>query len=95
MQSARVIGHATATIKHASMQGWKLLIAQPLGVADRADGEPVLVIDGMGAGRGSKVIITSDGKAVSQMLGDDHSPVRWAVIGIEDDPTGRTQGTTE
>lgn len=84
MQLATVIGHATATMKHSSMNGWKLLVVQPLTVTGGADGEPVLVVDGMGAGRGSNVIITSDGKAVSQMLGDDRSPVRWAVIGIQD-----------
>ena len=37
MQLARVIGNATSTVKHRSMQGWKLLIIQPLG----PDGRPL------------------------------------------------------
>ena len=85
MQLGKVIGHATATIKHPSMNGWKLLVVQTLDAKGGADGEPVLVIDDLGAGAGQRVMITSDGKAVSQMLGDDKSPVRWAVIGIVDD----------
>ena len=54
MQTAIIVGHATATVKHASMAGWKLLIAQPLGVEDNPDGEPQLVIDTFGAGVGAR-----------------------------------------
>ncbi len=85
MQLGKVIGHATSTVKHPSMNGWKLLIVQSLDAKGGADGEPVLAIDELGTGIGQRVMITSDGKAVSQMLGDDKSPVRWAVIGTVDD----------
>ena len=84
MQLGKVIGHATSTVKHSSMNGWKLLVVQMLDAKGGADGEPVLCVDNLGAGAGQRVMITSDGKAVSQMLGDDKSPVRWAVIGIAD-----------
>ena len=30
MNLALVIGHATATIKHPSFKGWKLIVVQPL-----------------------------------------------------------------
>lgn len=85
MQLGKVIGHATSTVKHPSMNGWKLLIVQSLDAKGGADGEPVLAIDELGTGIGQRVMITSDGKTVSQMLGDDKSPVRWAVIGTVDD----------
>ena len=84
MQLGKVIGHATSTVKHSSMNGWKLLVVQTLDAKGGADGEPVLAVDNLGAGAGQRVMITSDGKAVSQMLGDDKSPVRWAVIGTLD-----------
>lgn len=84
MQIAKVIGRATSTVKHASMQGWKLLIVQPLGVSDSLDGEPVLAIDNMGGGRGDRVMITSDGKYVREIMASNNTPVRWAVIGIQD-----------
>lgn len=85
MQLANVIGHATATVKHPALQGWKLLVVQPLNAAHKADGEPFLAIDQMGAGRGDRVILTSDGKAVREMMNSNNTPVRWAVMGLTDE----------
>ena len=48
------------------------------------EGDPILVIDKLGAGRGEMVMITSDGIGAREMLGHDKSPVRWSVIGIPD-----------
>lgn len=84
MQIAKVIGRTTSTVKHTSMQGWKLLIVQPLGMNDSLDGEPVLAIDNLGGGRGDRVMITSDGKYVREIMASNNTPVRWAVIGIQD-----------
>ena len=84
MQLAEIIGRATATVKHSSMDGWRLLIAQPLGASDQDDGEPVIVIDDLGSGRGDKVMITSDGKYVTEIVGTKAFPIRWVVLGIAD-----------
>ena len=80
-----VEGNAVATIKHSSMVGWKVLIVQPLDNDGRADGDPLLVIDRLGAGRGVKVLISNDGKGAREMVGDTTSPVRWTVIGVLDE----------
>ena len=86
MLTAKVIGHATATVKHVSMEGWKLLVVQPLAAdGSSPDGEPVLAIDRLGAGRRDRVIISSDGKSTRELMGHMATPVRWAVIGIEDE----------
>ena len=79
-----VEGTATATIRHPSMKGWKLLIVQPTDVDRKPDGDPVLAIDMLGAGHGSEVVISNDGKSTREMVGDTTSPVRWAVIGLVD-----------
>lgn len=84
MNLAKVLGHATATTKHPSMNGWRLLVVQPIDIAGGADGEPLLAIDNIGGGKGDMVLLTSDGGAVGEMLGRKDSPVRWAVIGIPD-----------
>lgn len=84
MQIAEVIGRATSTVKHPSMDGWRLLIAQPLGIRGQDDGHPIIVIDELGSGRGDKVIITSDGKHVQEMVKAENSPVRYATLGIVD-----------
>ncbi len=85
MQLAHVIGTATATLKHPSLEGRRILIVQPLR-ADRkaADGDPLLAVDGVGAGSGEYVMITSDGKGARELLGHAVTPVRWTVIGIRD-----------
>ena len=79
-----VEGTVTSHVKHPSMNGWKLLIIQPLDVAGKADGDPVLAIDPLGAGHGCKVVISNDGKGTREIVGSGISPVRWAVLGIVD-----------
>ena len=85
MLPGRVVGNATATVKHPSMEGWKLLVVQPLLADGRsADGDPILAVDALGAGMGDLVIVSSDGKGTRELLKSNNTPVRWAVIGIRD-----------
>ncbi len=79
-----VEGVAISTIKHRSLGGWKLLVVQPLTFGDAPDGDPLLAIDMIGAGRGIKVVVSNDGKGTREMIGDTNSPARWAVIGLVD-----------
>jgi ethanolamine utilization protein EutN len=84
MQRARVVGHATATVKHASLTGWRLLIVQPLGPNGGADGEPLLAIDSLGAALGSTVVVVNDGSAIRDLVGSKTSPIRFMVQGLCD-----------
>jgi ethanolamine utilization protein EutN len=85
MQLGLVVGTANATVKHRSMQGCKLLLVQLLGADGRsADGEPVLAVDRLGAGKRDMVVVSNDGQATRELLGDQNTPVRWSVIGIRD-----------
>ncbi len=86
MLSAVVLGSAVSTIKHHSMDGCKLLVVQPtMADGKTPDGYPLVAIDTIGAGKGERVMITSDGAGTRKMLNADATPVRWSVIGIEDD----------
>ena len=84
MQLARVLGNAVATVKHASLHGWRLLVVQPLGVNEQPDGEPLLAIDSVGSALLDRVIISNDGAGARQMVGSKTSPARWFVMGIQD-----------
>ena len=84
MQLARVVGHATATVKHASLTGCRLLIVQPLGAAGGPDGEPLLAIDALGAAAGTTVVIVNDGSAIRELVGSKTSPIRYMVQGLCD-----------
>lgn len=85
MQPAKVIGSVTATVKHSSMQGAKMLLIQPQLVNGAADGDPIIAIDGVGAGIGETVMVTSDGRHSRKILQTDATPVRWTIIGIIDE----------
>ena len=85
MQLGTVIGHATATVKHPSLQGWRLLVVQMLDAAGGDEGPPILAVDHLGSGRGDEVILTSDGSSVRELMGSDQTPVRWAIIGLADE----------
>ena len=80
MRTATIRGHVTSTIKHNSLNGWRLLIAVP----ESPDLAPQIVIDNLGAGIGQRVIISSDGSESRKMIGDQLSPARWNVVGIID-----------
>ncbi|MEO0586034.1 MAG: EutN/CcmL family microcompartment protein [Planctomycetota bacterium] len=85
MQLARVAGRATSTVKHPSLKGAKLLIAEVLDNALQPVGYPVIVLDTLGAGRGDRVVITSDGLGLRNLLEDNQSPARWWTLSIVDD----------
>jgi microcompartment protein CcmK/EutM len=66
------------------MQGWRLLVVQPLDKEGADEGEPMLAIDYLGAGAGDRAILSNDGAAARHMIGSNTSPVRWFVMGIAD-----------
>jgi ethanolamine utilization protein EutN len=85
MLKARVVGHAVATVKHPSLRGWRLALVQPVAADLRQpDGEPLLVIDHLGAACGAWVVVSNDGQGARELVGDPRSPVRWFVLGICD-----------
>lgn len=84
MYIARIEGSITATLKHKSLEGCRLLIAQRLETGGQAVGEPQVVVDNLGAGIGSRVMVTSDGQYARQVLGDNSTPSRFFVVGIVD-----------
>ena len=69
MQLARIIGTATATVKHPSLAGATLLVVQPL-MADRRspDGDPQLASTRWRRRVGDVVVITSDGRLLREIL---------------------------
>ena len=85
MQTAKIIGHATATLKHPSLNGWKLVVLQPLDINEEPDEFPQIAIDPLGARQGDHVFFMSDVKYVQQLTGRKDSPIRFSVQGILDE----------
>ena len=85
MQLGLVIGHATSTIKHRSLNGWRLAVVQPLGANRGPDADPVIAADKFAAALGQTVVMNTDGKAARELMRDEKSPVRYFVIGVVDE----------
>lgn len=85
MLLARVEGNVVATRKHPSLEGWRLVVCQPIDKAGQPEGSPQVAIDSHGAGMHQEVVISSDGAAARNAVGDQKSPVRWLVIGVVDE----------
>lgn len=85
MQLASVIGRTNATIKHSALNGWRLLIVQPLDLAGGDDGDPQIAIDNLGSSMGGKVMITADGAAIREVMDRVDTPVRFLIIGMVDE----------
>jgi ethanolamine utilization protein EutN len=80
MRLATIHGYVTSTMKHKSLEGWRLLIAVP----ESPDLAPQIVLDPLGAAIGQRVMISSDGSEARKIVKDERSPARWTVMGIID-----------
>ncbi|MGC4053133.1 MAG: EutN/CcmL family microcompartment protein [Paludibaculum sp.] len=84
MLIARVIGDITATQKHLSHEGKKLLLVQPLDLDGTNRGMPVIAVDSVSAGIGDRVLLVQDGFAAFTTVGLKIAPIDSAVIGVID-----------
>jgi len=85
MLLARVEGNIVATRKHPSLNGWRLVVCQPISGDGQPEGSPQVAIDAHGAGMHQQVVISSDGLSARKAVGDDRSPVRWLVTAVVDE----------
>jgi len=86
MYYGRVVGSATSTVKHPSMDGFKLLLVMALQADGKTpEGDPILAVDRLTAGHDETVVVTSDGIGTRELLSSKTSPVRWSVCGLVDE----------
>jgi ethanolamine utilization protein EutN len=84
MLIARVVGELVATQKHASHEGVKLLLVQPLNLDGSNRGDAVVAVDAVDAGAGDKVLLATEGFSAMTSVGRPNSPIDMAVIGFVD-----------
>ena len=82
MITAKLIDNIWATRKAASLQGYKLMLAEVIGGTQ--GGRRMVVVDTIGAGIGERVIVTT-GSSARRMLENDQIPVDAVVVGIIDE----------
>jgi ethanolamine utilization protein EutN len=86
MQRARIDGTVVVASGHPSLQGWRILICQPLEENGSDEGEPVLALDELGAALHSEVVFTTDGSFARAEVNDPRSPVRNTILALVDEP---------
>jgi ethanolamine utilization protein EutN len=84
MLIARVLGEVVATQKHASHEGRKILMVQPLNLDGSERGDAVLALDSVDAGVGDRVLLVTEGYSAMTSVGRPESPIDMAVIGVID-----------
>ena len=90
---ARIDGTLTAAKKHDLLAGVRFLLAQRLEADGATSGEPLVLLDRMGARHGSTVLVSTDGDIAREWLGTT-VPARLVVVGIVD-RVGRGAGARE
>lgn len=80
---ARIDGTVTSTIKHPTLAGWRLLIGQRLEPGGQQSGDPLILVDTVGAGLGSTVLVSTDNEPLRKQSGNT-APARLLVVGIVD-----------
>jgi ethanolamine utilization protein EutN len=84
MLLALVIGDVTASHKHRSHEGQKLLLVQPLHLDGSNRGDAVIAVDAVDAGPGDRVLLVTEGFSAMTAVGRPESPIDMAVIGFVD-----------
>jgi len=85
MRIGKVIGNIWATRKDVRLEGYKLLLVQPLNILDNSrDRVPIVAIDTIGAGVGETVIFVG-GSSARSVAKDTSTPVDATIVGIVDD----------
>jgi ethanolamine utilization protein EutN len=91
---ARIEGTVVAATRHPTLDGCRFLVARRLEANGTAADEPNVVLDWLGAARGSTVLISTDGDIARERLGNN-TPARMVVMGLVDEvqqPTGTQRG---
>lgn len=80
---ARIDGTVVPATKHATLEGCRFLIAQRLEADGSMGAEPLVIVDWLGAGTGSTVLVSTDGDIARARYGNT-TPARMVVAGIVD-----------
>lgn len=81
---ARVKGNVTASVKHPSYTGHRLMIVQPINEDGTDKGQSFLAFDSTAAGSGDVVLVSQEGNTARQLLGGKSDPFHSVIVGIVD-----------
>lgn len=79
----RVIGTVVSSAKWVTLEGWKLLLVQPLDRHEQAAGAPLVAIDRTGVGKGELVMLEKSKEAILGLT-NELTPADAAIVGRVD-----------
>lgn len=83
MYLGRVIGTCVATVKYTGLQGYRLLIVEPIHEDGSVNGEPHVAVDVTQAGPGDRVFLVGSREA-ALACEPTFVPVDAAIVAIVD-----------
>ena len=84
MQYGRVCGTVVSTLKHADLEGYKMLLVQPFDLEGKPTGRKILALDTIDAGDDDWVLLLDEGSSASSVMENPRGPVRTLVVGVVD-----------
>jgi ethanolamine utilization protein EutN len=81
---AKVVGTVVTTIGHRDFKHRRLLVVQPLGLAQETPDEDFIALDNTQAGIGDTVLINREGNGARQVLANPDACVISVIVGIVD-----------
>lgn len=86
MKLGRVIGTVVTPVQHPAYDGKRLLAVRPVNPdGSDADDRMFVAVDRAQAGVGDRVLLLAEGSSVRDVLGEEHAPIRCAVVGVIDE----------
>jgi microcompartment protein CcmK/EutM len=84
MTLAKVAGTVVATMKCGDLEGYKLLVLQPVDPQGNPKGKTMVGLDTVQAGEGDTVLVIDEGNSSRLILGSPMAAVRTVVVGVVD-----------
>ncbi len=84
MQLCRVTGSVVSTHKNQHIEGYKILIVQPVDLNRNPVGNDMLAVDKVNAGINDLVIVMREGGSARKILGNPKNPVQAVIVGVVD-----------
>lgn len=85
MLICRVIGDVVSTQKNVHLNGYKLLLVEPVDLDGRtATGASMIALDKVDAGEDDLVLVNKEGGSARILLENDEIPVQAVIVGVID-----------
>ncbi len=85
MLIAVVKSPVVSTVKHEAYRGQKLFVVKPIHPVSRSEySQAFVAIDFVDAGVGDIVLVSQEGSAARDLIGDKKAPVRSFIVAIVD-----------